>query len=53
MRSVIQIAEPQIAEIVRQCAAFDLAIPFSTDRANFVLALVKARKARLLTVLGE
>jgi hypothetical protein len=52
MRSVIQFDLAEIAEILEQCAAFDVGIVFSSDRARFLMGLIEARKALILAALG-
>jgi hypothetical protein len=51
-RNVIRFDASKVEYLVRQCTQFDVPIVFSADRAEFVLALIEARKAGLATAFG-
>jgi len=53
MKSVIRFEMAQIEEIVNECTRFEIATPFSDLRAEFVTALVGARRSLLQSMLGE
>lgn len=51
MQSVIQFDSRQIDNVLAECVAYDVGLPFTTDRAKFVSALLDARRVRLAAVL--
>jgi hypothetical protein len=53
MRNVIRFDPARIHDITSQFAQFNVSTPFTAERARFVAKLVEARRAKLVTVLGE
>jgi len=52
MRSVIQLPDRRIEDIARWCAEFRFPVVFTEERADFVVAQIKARRDRLADVIG-
>jgi hypothetical protein len=53
MRNVIRFREDDLRRIVNRNVCAEIDVPFSSERADLVTAIVLARRARLKTVLGE
>ncbi|WP_432288805.1 HipA domain-containing protein (plasmid) [Aminobacter sp. BA135] len=51
VENVIRFKIGQIEEIVAECTRFDVATPFTNQRADFVTALIEARRSRLEALL--
>lgn len=52
MRNVVVLRDSQIEDVVRWCTAFDVPMPFSVSRAQFVGKLVRERRDLLACTLG-
>lgn len=50
--NVVRFQMLEIATILHDCSLFDVGIPFSTARVDFVYTLIKARKAMLEEAIG-
>ncbi|GLQ82882.1 hypothetical protein GCM10007881_64050 [Mesorhizobium huakuii] len=50
--NVVRFQMLEIAKILHDCSLFDVGVPFSTARVDFVYSLIKARKAMLEEVVG-
>lgn len=52
MRNVIRFDNDELREILDEMVKFDIAIPFTQGRANFIYALVTQRKLELAQIVG-
>ena len=52
MQNVIRFQNDELREILNEMVKFDVAIPFTNHRANFVYELVNRRKAEMAPILG-
>jgi len=52
LQSCAQFTMLQVATILQECTQFQIAVPLSTQRADFIYALVKARKLKLEELVG-
>jgi hypothetical protein len=53
MRSVIQLSDAQIDDIVTWCMKFSFVVPFTKDRAYFVATQLRQRRDALAIALGQ
>jgi hypothetical protein len=53
MKNVIRFDVADVAAICDECTQFDVSVPFTRERAAFIVALIEARRAQLRALLGE
>jgi hypothetical protein len=53
MKNVANLDVARAAEVIADCSSFDIDIPFSAERAAFVVELIAARRALLRATFGE